>query len=186
MLGIVLMAFGLLAVADVFSHGLTLSLYGKDQTTAADLAQQEIEFLKMQATSSQSCPPTPVAQTTTAGLNCLVGGYATTVASASFDPNGTLLGKASGAYFTRDAQVQYWAWDSTKSQFVLPSNPYVQPTGGTPYLYHVSMATHWLVRGQTVFISGRTSLPNGCVVNDVAQAVGTGCVQVSTFIAPTS
>ncbi len=183
MLGIVLMTFGLLAVADVFPHGLALSVYGGDQTRAADLSQQQVEFLKTLPTTSATCPPTPIAQTTAAGLNCLVGDYATSVAGAYFDSNGNPT-SLSAAYFTRDVQVQYWTWSASTGQFTLPSNPYLAPASGTQYVYRVSVATHWLVRGQTSFTSGNTSSPNGCVNGGAAVPTGLGCVQVSTFISP--
>lgn len=182
MLGIVLMTFGLLAVADVFPHGLALSVYGGDQTRAADLSQQQVEFLKTQSTSG-SCPPTPIAQTATAALNCLVGDYATSVASAYFDTSGNPT-SLSAAYFARDVQVQYWTWSARTAQFTRPSNPYTAPPSGTQYVYRVSVATHWLVRGQTAFTSGNTSSPNGCVNGGAAVPAGLGCVQVSTFISP--
>jgi prepilin-type N-terminal cleavage/methylation domain-containing protein len=185
MLGIVLLTFGLLAVADVFPHGLALSLYGKDQTKAADLGQQEIEFLRTQATNASSCPSTPISQTTSAGINCLVGDYGTNVSTSYFDPNGNAVAQ-SAAYFSRDVQVQYWTWSASAGQFTLPSSPYTTPAHCVQYVYRVSIATHWLVRGQTVFTSGNTGSPNGCVVGGAAAPTGLGCVQVSTFVTPTT
>lgn len=182
MLGIVLLTFGLLAVADVFPRGLALSLYGKDQTKAADLAQQEIEFLRTQATSSGSCPTTPIAQTATASLNCLVGDYATSVATAYFDQNGNAVSQ-SAAYFGRDVQVQYWTWNAGAGQLT-PSAPYSAPSSGTQYVYRISVATHWLVRGQTAFTSGNSGSPNGCVSGGAAVSAAQGCVRVSTFVTP--
>ncbi len=46
MLGIVLLTVGLLAVADVYPHGLALSAYGQAQTAAAALSERWIEDLK--------------------------------------------------------------------------------------------------------------------------------------------
>ncbi len=180
MIAIVLLTFGLLAVADVIPHGLVLGLYGKDQTRSASLAQQEIECLKNQPTSV---------------LATMVGDYGTTGRSAPavcnpsgtatlttyFDQNGTPTAQAL-AYFTRDVQVQYWPWNSTTLQFALPA-VYTPPSG--TYVYRVSVATHWLVRGQTAYVSGQTSPnPNGCVNGGTAVPVGQGCVQVSSFISP--
>lgn len=164
MIGIVLLTIGLLAVADVFPRGLALGLYGKDQTKAAGLAQQEVEYLKSQATST---------------LAPIVGDYAspTAVPTAYFDQNGSPTTLAA-SYFVRDVQVQYWTWNGT--QFVQPATPYTVPTG--PYVYRVSVATHWLARGQTVFVKGQAV--NGCVNGGVAVPTGLGCVQVSTFISP--
>lgn len=168
MLGIVLMTVGLLAVADVFPRGLALSLYGKDQTKSASLAQQKVEYYKNQATSS---------------LASIVGDYGTNVASEYFDQNGNTTTQ-SGAYFTRDVQIQYWTWSSSTSQFTLPTNPYTAPSAGTQYVYRVSVATHWPVRGQTTYTSGNISSPNGCVSGGAQVPTGLGCVQVSTFITP--
>jgi len=173
MLAIVLMTFGLVAVADVFPHGLALGLYGKDQTTAAGLGQQKIEYYKNQATSI---------------LGPLVGDYTVKVTTEYFDTRGNATTQtATGAaapYFLRDVQIQYWTWNGATSQFTLPASPYAVPGAGISFVYRVSTATHWLVRGQTVFASGNTSTPNGCV-NGAAQAsTGLGCVQVSTFITP--
>lgn len=167
MLGIVLMTVGLLAVADVFPRGLALSLYGKDQTKAASLAQQKVEYYKNQATST---------------FSAIVGDYGT-VASEYFDQNGNAT-TAALAYLTRDVQIQYWTWSASSNQFTLPGTPYTAPSLGTQYVYRVSVAAHWPVRGQTAFTSGNTTSPNGCVVGGAAVPTGIGCVQVSTFITP--
>ncbi len=45
MVAIILLTFGLLAVAGVFPQGLAMGLYGKDQTRSASLAQQEMECI---------------------------------------------------------------------------------------------------------------------------------------------
>lgn len=182
MVGIVILTFGLLAVADVFPRGLAMGYYGKDQTKASSLAQQEIECLKNQLItalpgyvgdygSARSPIPAACNPSTTAAV------------TSYFDPNGAVT-TASQAYFTRDVQVQYWTWNGT--QFVLPASPYTAPTGlcgvATCYLYQVSVATHWLVRGNTIFQSGQSV--NGCVTGGTAVPVGQGCVRVSTFISP--
>jgi Tfp pilus assembly protein PilV len=75
MLAILLLTFGLLAVADVFPRGLGLGQYGKDQTKATILAIQEAEDIKYQST---------------AWITTKVGDYASagTVATAYFDQNG--------------------------------------------------------------------------------------------------
>ncbi len=174
MLSIVLLTVGLLAVATVFQQGLAVTLYGKDQTKAAALAQQEIEFLKTQAPYSASCPATPLAQTATAALNCWVGTYGDgTVATATVS--------ADGQQYARDVQVQYWVWDGTQGQFVVSGTPTQRPSSGQ-FVYRVSVATHWTVRGQTSFVSGSSSGPNGCVTAGAAAPVGLGCVEVSTFM----
>ncbi len=182
MFGMVLMTVGLLAVADVFPRGLALSLYGKDQTKAASLAQQQIEFLRTQATTGGVCPSTPISQTATAALSCLVGDYgAGVVGSAYFDLNGGSATQ-SAAYFTRDVQVQYWTWSASTSQFVIAAGPYTAPSSGTQYVFRISVATHWLARGQTAYASSGGT--KGCVVGGSALPTGIGCVQVSTFISP--
>jgi len=180
MVGIVLLTFGLLAVADVFSRGLALGLYGEDQTRGAGLAQQQVEFLKTVPTSASPCPGTPVAQTTSTGLNCLVGDYKATVATSYFDTSGNPTAQAT-AYYSRDVQIQYWTWDSVNNKFV--QAPY-SPAPSQNYVFRISVATHWLVRGKTTFVSGQAT--NGCVVGSPATAVptGLGCVQISTFISP--
>ncbi len=191
MFGIVLLTFGLLAVADVFPQGLALGRYGKDQTTAANLAQQQIEFLKSQATTSGTCPATPIAQTATAALKCLVGDYHTSVATACFDQGGNAV-TCPGlgvTYLVRDVQIQYWTWNpaATPPSFTLPSSPYTAPSGTCPptcYVFRVSVATYWAVRGQTAFTFGNTTSPNGCVNGGAQATTGIGCIQVSTFITP--
>ncbi len=168
LLGIVFLLIGLLAVADVFPRGLSLGRYGKDQTEATSLAVQELEDLKNSGTSF---------------IQGKVGDYASvgTVATAYFNQNGQLTTQSNPlAYFVRDVQIQYWTWNNT--QFVLPASPYTAPASGTPYVYRVSAATHWLRRGQTSFQSGQSV--NGCVSGGVAVPTGPGCVQVSTYVSP--
>lgn len=192
MFAIVLLTFGLLAVADVFPWGLALGRYGKDQTAAANLAQQQIEFLKNQATTSGTCPATPIAQTATAALKCLVGDYHTSVATACFDQGGnpSTCPGLGVTYLVRDVQVQYWTWNGTATPpaFTLPATPYTVPCEPIPctppYVFRVSVATYWAVRGQTAFTYGNLTLPNGCVNGGVQASTGLGCVQVSTFITP--
>ena len=179
MCGIVLLAFGLLAVADVFSRGLALGLYGEDQTRGAALAQQQVEFLKTVPTSASPCPGTPIAQTTSTGLNCLVGDYAVNVSTSYFDVNGSPTVAAS-AYYSRDVQIQYWAWDSVNNKFAVASPAYTAPGGS--YVFRVSVATHWLVRGKTTFQSGQAT--NGCIAGASAVPTSLGCVQISTFVSP--
>ena len=173
MIAIVLMTVGLLAAADSFPRLTAASLYGKDQTRGANLAQQQLEAYRNAPSS----------------LSSLVGDYGT-VASAYFDQNGTATAQ-SAAYFTRDVQIQYWSWSTSSGAFTPPSNPYVLPSGcnsplqsSDPCVYHVSIATHWPVRGQTIFTSGNASSPNGCVAGGAAVAVGLGCLTVSTFVTP--
>jgi prepilin-type N-terminal cleavage/methylation domain-containing protein len=165
MIAIVLMTVGLLAAADSFPRLTAASLYGKDQTRGANLAQQQMEIYRNTAVTA---------------LPALVGDYGT-VTSGYFDQDGASTTPAN-AYFTRDVQIQYWTWSAATSAFVQPASPYAVPAGS--YVYHISIATHWLVRGQTVFTSGNASSPNGCVKSGVAVAVGLGCVTVSTFVAP--
>jgi prepilin-type N-terminal cleavage/methylation domain-containing protein len=191
MVACVLLTFGLVAVAGVFPQGLAMGLYGKDQTRSAGLAQQEIECLKNQVVllgagkalnnvggggyvfvgdygSTRSTTPTVCNPSSTAAV------------TTYFDQNGNPT-TSSAAYFTRDVQVQYWSWNGTG--YVLPASPYSQPSG--PYIYRVSVATHWLVHGQTIYTSGQTSpSPNGCVNGGSAVPTGHGCVQVSTIVSP--
>jgi prepilin-type N-terminal cleavage/methylation domain-containing protein len=163
MIAIVLMMVGLLAAADSFPRLTAMSLYGKDQTRGGNLAQQQMEIYRNMTASA---------------LSSLVGDYGT-VASGYFDQNGAATTQAA-AYFTRDVQIQYWAWVPASSAFAKPASPYVTPTGA--YVYHVSVATHWLVRGQTAFTtSGSTK---GCVTSGVSSAVGLGCVTLSSFVTP--
>ena len=165
MIAIVLITVGLLAAAGSFPQLTAASLYGKDQTRSANLAQQKMEVYRNTATSS---------------LASLVGDYGT-VASQYFDQNGASA-TLTTAYFTRDVQIQYWTWSASSNAFVQPSNPYQVPTGS--YVYRISIATHWLVRGQTIFTSGNTTSPNGCVKSATVVPVGLGCVTVSSFAAP--
>lgn len=174
MIAIVLLMVGLLAAADSFPRLTRASLYGKDQTRSANLAQQQIEVYRNTPSSS---------------LASNVGDYGT-VASAYFDQNGNSTTSAA-AYFTRDVQIQYWSWSATAGAFTQPASPYTLPSGCTsplqstdPCVYHVSIATHWPVRGQTAFTSGNTTSPNGCVVSGAAVPLGLGCVTVSTFVTP--
>ncbi len=135
MLAIVLLTFGLLAVADVFPQGLALGRYGKDQTTATGLAQQEIECLKPQSTST---------------LGGFVGDYgnARTPAPTVCNPNSTAAVTSyfdqygtgttqTAAYFTRDVQVQYWTWSNSTNAFTLPASPYAAPGSGTASVYRI-------------------------------------------------
>jgi prepilin-type N-terminal cleavage/methylation domain-containing protein len=173
MIAIVLITVGLLAAAGSFPQLTAASLYGKDQTRSANLAQQKMEVYRNTSCSS---------------LNAFVGDYGT-VASQYFDQNGTST-TAAAAYFTRDVQIQYWTWSASTSAFVQPANPYLAPSGtctssaSPSYVYHISVATHWLVRGQTTFTSGNGNSPNGCVKSGAAVSVGRGCVTVSSFVAP--
>jgi hypothetical protein len=166
MLGIVLLTFGLLAVADVFPHGLALSAYGQGQTEAADLSERWIEDLKSEPTST---------------LTQDLGDYGT-VPSLYFDQNGSPT-TAAHAVFTVDLQVQAWIWDQDAGQYVVSSTPYSLPTAGA-YVYRVSAAAHWLINGGTAFTSGNAGAPNGCVVGGAAAPEGAGCVQTSTFVTP--
>ena len=173
MLAIVLLTVGLLAAADSFPRLTAASLYGKDQTRGANLAQQQLEIYRNAPSS----------------LSLLIGDYGT-VASGYFDQNGTATAQ-SAAYFTRDVQVQYWVWSTSAGAFTPPASPYTLPSGcnsplqtADPCVYHVSIATHWPVRGQTIFTSGNLGSPNGCVAGGAAVPVGLGCVTVTTFVTP--
>ena len=173
MIAIVLITVGLLAAADSFPRLTAASLYGKDQTRSANLGQQQMEVYRNTGCSA---------------LNALVGDYGT-VAQQYFDQNGTST-TAAAAYFTRDVQIQYWTWSASTNAFVQPANPYAAPSGtctssaSPSYVYHLSVATHWLVRGQTIFTSGNVGSPNGCVKSGAAVSVGLGCVTVSSLVAP--
>ncbi|HLW48968.1 MAG TPA: prepilin-type N-terminal cleavage/methylation domain-containing protein [bacterium] len=162
MLAIVLMMIGLLAAAGSFPSLTRAALYAKDQTRATNLAQQQLEIYR---------------NTVTTTLGGLVGNYGT-VASQYFDQNGGSTTQAA-AYFTRDVQIQYWTWSVTSTSFVVPASPYVTPSGS--YVYHISIATHWPVRGQTAFVTGTTS---GCVTGGTTVQVGLGCVTLSSFSSP--
>jgi len=164
MIAIVLLMVGLLAAADSFPRLTAAALYGKDQTRGANLAQQQIEVYRN--------------VTTTSAIGALAGNYGT-VASAYFDQNGNPVTQTSSAYFTRDVQIQYWTYVTSTGAFAAPSSPYVAPSGS--YVYHINVATHWLVRGQTSFTTGATS---GCVTGGSSVTVGLGCVTVGTFVAP--
>lgn len=166
MIAIVLMMVGLLAAADSFPRLTAMSLYGKDQTRGTNLGQQQVEVYRNIATS------------TLAGL---VGDYGT-VASQLFDQNGNTVTSTSATYFTRDVQIQYWTWAASTGAFVAPASPYAVPTG--PYVFHVAAATHWPVRGQTIYTSGHSGSPNGCVLGGSAVTVGLGCVTVSSLVTP--
>src|SRR5215469_1749801 len=111
MLAIVLLTIGLLAAADSFPRLTAASLYGKDQTRGANLAQQQLEVYRSAPSS----------------LSSLIGDYGT-VASAYFDQNGTTTTQ-SAAYFTRDVQVQYWVWSVSTGAFTQPASPYTLPSG---------------------------------------------------------
>lgn len=166
MIAIVLMLVGLLAAADSFPRLTAMSLYGKDQTRSTNLGQQQLEVYRNTATST---------------LGGLVGDYGT-VASQYFDQNGNAVTSTSAAYFTRDVQIQYWTWVTSSSAFAVPSSPYAAPTGA--YMFHIAVATHWLARGQTIYTSGHTSSPNGCVSGGSAVTVGLGCVTAASLVAP--
>jgi hypothetical protein len=118
--------------------------------------------------------------TVTTTLAGLVGDYGSAVTSTYFDQNGnsTTAGSAT-RYFTRDVQIQYWTWSVTSTSFVKPASPYVTPTGS--YVFHISVATHWPVRGHTAFVTGTTS---GCVTGGSTVQVGLGCVTLTSFTAP--
>lgn len=176
MISVVLLTFGLLAVASVLPTGLGLGLYGKDQTRAASLAQQRVEYIKAQGSSY---------------VSTILGDYLTTT-TQYFDQNGgpSTLGSE---YFDRDAQVQVWTWNGT--QFVISATPYTLPAAGSQYVYRVSVAISWNINGFSSFQYpvGKThgkgkpktvTGPTGCVVSGVSVGIGTGCVQVSTFISP--
>jgi Tfp pilus assembly protein PilV len=174
MIAITLVTFGLLAVANVYPQGLALTAYSRDQSKAIVLAQQELEYLKsvLPATSPASH----------------VGDYGTANnPSAYFDLNGTLTSQ-SAAYFTRDIQVQYWTWNATgcggSGCFQIASTPYSTSPPSGMYVYRISVATHWLVKGQTSFVSGSITGPNGCVSGGGAVSIASSCVQVSTFTSP--
>lgn len=193
MIGIVFLTVGLLAVADVFPQGLALGRYGKDQTAAANLAQQEVEYLKTLTTAWQTtCTSPPTA------INCAVADY------YALTPNSTQALRQTvnqnGQQYVRDVQVQVWTYADCR--FGVPGQTFTCPDGTTvtfpgttqypapaaqpspPYIFRVSVATHWLARGQTIFTSGNTSSPNGCVSGGAAVSTGLGCVQISTFISP--
>ena len=162
MIAIVLLTIGLLATASTFPSLMAEALYGKDQTRAANLAQQQMEVYRNTATP------------TLAGR---VGNYGT-VASQYFDQNVTTTTPAA-AYFTRDVQIQYWPWSTSLAAFVTSTTPYTAPSGN--YMFRVSVTTHWLVHGQTAYTTGT---PSGCVVGGVAVSVGLGCITIGTFVAP--
>jgi prepilin-type N-terminal cleavage/methylation domain-containing protein len=166
MIAIVLMSVGLLAAAGSFPALTTGALYAKDQTRASNLAQQQLEVYRSGSVSS---------------LAPLVGDFRTKVATQYFDQNGNRLTASTGAYFVRDVQVQYWTYVTNG---FTPSSPYTTPTAGTTYLYRISVATHWHVRGQTAFTSGNVNSANGCVVAGIAVPVARGCITVSSFAAP--
>ena len=178
MVAVVLLTFGLVAVAGVFPQGLAMGLYGKDQTRASALAQQEIECLKNQATSTLGGFVGDYGNTKSAATVC--NPSSTGPATTYFDQNGNVT-TSSAAYFTRDVQVQYWPWNGTA--YALTATPYTPPSGS--YVYRVSVATHWLVHGQTIYTSGQIAPnPNGCVNGVTAVPTGQGCVQVSTIVSP--
>jgi prepilin-type N-terminal cleavage/methylation domain-containing protein len=167
MIAIVLMCVGLVVAAGSFPSLMAASLYGKDQTRAANLAQQQLEVYR---------------NTSVSNLASLVGDYGSKVTSTYFDQNGNPVTSSSAAYFTRDVQVQYWTWVTSTSQFSLPASPYVTPSSGTSYIYRITVAAHWLVRGHNVYTASGTT--KGCVVSNTAVAVGQGCITVSSFAAP--
>jgi type II secretory pathway pseudopilin PulG len=199
----VLLTWGMLVLLDVLPRGLRLGELGKDQGAAAALAQQKLEYYKNQSTTT---------------LTSAVGDYGTRTLlppaqdpqPECFDPNGTRLAGAGStcagmvpqtAYFARDTQIQYWIWDSATSKYKANTpTPYTVP-GTTPYVFRVSVATYWFVRGAgvappggTTFQVGNPGVPTGCVPpggNLVARSdpgpvvpMGMGCIQVSAFISP--
>ena len=122
MIAIIIMTVGVLAVANVFPSGLMLSVYGKDQSKAADLAQRWVEDLK------NNLPSTLAADAGDFG----------TLASQYYDINGNGT-TAGAAVFTVDLQVQYWVWNASTSQYVVSGTPYTAPGSGQ-YVYRVSVA----------------------------------------------
>lgn len=166
MIAIIIMTVGLLAVASVFPPGLVLSMYGKDQSKAANLAQRWVEDLKNG----------PVAT-----IAADAGDFGT-VTSQYYDNNGNGT-TAGAAVFTVDLQVEYWVWNAGTSQYVESGTPWTLPSSGQ-YMYRVSAATHWLQSGHTVYTSGHLASPNGCVVNGTAVPTGPGCILISTFVSP--
>lgn len=193
MISIVVLTFGLLAVASVLPTGLGLSLYGKDQTRSASLAQQEIECLKNVTTVPTGGSP-PVTATLqgavqdygvarSAGAPTVCNPSSSTALTTYFDQNGAPT-SAANAYFTRDVQVQYWTWNGS-TQFAVSGTPYSSTPPAGNYVFRVTAATHWLVQGQTLYKSGQTSPNlNGCAIGSTAYTVGLGCVTASTFISP--
>lgn len=179
MIAIVLLTFGLLAVADVIPRGLLLGVYGKDQTRSASLGQQEIECLRNQAPSVLDGMAGDYG--TTRAVNptaCNLGGLPSM--TTYFNQNGVVTAAgATNVYFTRDVQVQYWPYNVTTNAFALPAS-YTKPAG--TYVYRVSVATHWLIHGQTIYTSGQAT--NGCVSGGTALPLGQGCVQVSSYTSP--
>ena len=167
MIAIVLLMIGLLAAAGSFPTLTGMSLYGKDQTRSANLGQQQIEDYR---------------NITTSTLAGYVGDYGT-FGSGYFDQNGNAVSSTSPSlYFTRDVQVQYWPWSTSTGAFVSGTTPYTAPSGS--YMFHVAVATHWPVRGQTAYTSGNVTSPNGCVSGGAAVTVGIGCVTVSSLVTP--
>lgn len=166
MISIIIMTVGLLAVASVFPPGLVLSMYGKDQSKAANLAQRWVEDLKNG----------PVAT-----IAADAGDFGT-VASQYYDANGNGT-TAGAAVFTVDLQIEYWVWNASTSQYSESASPWSLPSSGQ-YVYRVSAATHWLDKGHTVYTSGHLASPNGCVVNSAEVPIGPGCIMISTFVEP--
>ena len=191
----VLLTWGLLVLLDVLPRGLRLSELGKDQGTATALAQQKLEFYKTKTTAWM---------TTDVGNYVSRGSSVVDMQPECFDVNGTLLAAGATcagmfpqtAYFARDTQIQYWTWDNATSKYS-GTAPYTAP-GTTPYVFRVSVATYWFVRGAGVPAPGVTTFqtggPTGCVPpggNTIARtdpgpavSMGTGCIQVSAFISP--
>jgi len=166
MIAIIIMTVGLLAVASVFPPGLVLSMYGKDQSKAANLAQRWVEDLKNG----------PIAT-----IAADVGDFGT-VASQYYDSNGNGT-TAAAAVFTVDLQIEYWVWNAGTGQYVESGSPWTLPGSGQ-YMYRVSAATHWLQNGHTVFTSGHLASPNGCVVGGAEVPTGPGCIMISTLVEP--
>jgi prepilin-type N-terminal cleavage/methylation domain-containing protein len=167
MIAIVLMTIGLLAVAQVYPGLMAMSLYGKDQSRGANLAQQQMEDFRSDTTTQ---------------LTNDVGDYDTVAGLTQyFDQNGVSTTQAA-AYFTRSVQIQYWTWSVAANAFTAPASPYTAPAGS--YVYHIAVTTHWPVRGQTIFTSGNINSPNGCVQSGAVVSTGLGCITITSFVAP--
>lgn len=179
MVAVILLLVGLLGLLEVFPRGLRLGLYGNDQGKASALGLQRLEFYKNQLSTA---------------LPSRVGDYGSGGRPADagpeyFDPNGQFTTQTN-AYYTRDVQVQYWTWNSTTAQFVKSSTPYTAPASNVPYVFRVAVATHWVVRAQApgsprmdVYTPGGSGA-SGCVVNNTSVPMGSGCIEISTFISP--
>jgi prepilin-type N-terminal cleavage/methylation domain-containing protein len=177
MVAVVLLLVGLLGLLEVFPRGLRLGVYANDQSKASALGLQRLEFYKNQLST---------AMTSRIG-DYGSGGRPTDAGPEYFDASGQTTTQAS-AYYTRDVQVQYWTWNATTQQFVMSSTPYTAPASTVPYVFRVSVATHWVVRAQApgsprmdVYTPGGSGA-SGCVVNNASVPMGSGCIEISTFI----